>query len=406
MEMEGFYDWMKERRYSIVSARKLAIVVVCVSFVCYYVVFPTLVVLWKLVRVPYLLPVMDIGEDQWIPKKAEERIPAILHGLTPDSTHGVPLEWETSYDSCHGIHHRYDDTYSWKLYNDDDMRAFMRQNYGWFLETYDAYPNNIQRVDAARYFIVRHYGGIYLDLDVGCKRSLDNLRRMDGVGMIVPATSPMGVSNDFFMAAVDHPFMIFLTERLQSAASACWWSSYLSVMFSTGPAFMSLALYDYISSHGDTAYGSNMNSDAGIGIVDHLDYTRTLFFHLEGSSWITGDGKIIMYVFNHLSFVVLMTLLIFALLYYRGWQVVKQQEMKNVNGFFDFSGIVLRAAAEEVSSKATNTRVRLVEKYHQSSARLLGTLGRKHSSEKAAKDKRKKKEREKKRERENQVSIV
>ena len=134
---------------------------------CWYAIMPGMLVLYKLLRVPHLLPEVDIGKDQWVPKKADERIPAILHGLTPDSTHGVPLEWETSYDSCHGIHRRYGTTYSWKLYTDSDMRAFMKENYGWFLKTYDAYPYNIQRVDAARYFIIRHYDGIYLDLDVG-----------------------------------------------------------------------------------------------------------------------------------------------------------------------------------------------------------------------------------------------
>ena len=341
---------------------------------CWYAIIPGMLVLYKLLRVPHLLPEVDIGKDQWVPKKADERIPAILHGLTPDSTHGVPLEWETSYDSCHGIHRRYGTTYSWKLYTDSDMRAFMKENYGWFLKTYDAYPYNIQRVDAARYFIIRHYGGIYLDLDVGCKRSLDNLRRNDGVGMVVPATSPMGVSNDFFMAAVDHPFMIFLTERLMSRASSCWWSSYLSVMFSTGPAFMSLALYDYISSHNEAIDGSGTDLDAGIGVLAHKDYTRTLFFHLEGSSWITGDGLVIMYLFNHLAFVVFVVLLAFGLLYLRGWQISTQRKMKNVDNIFTFSGIVLRLALDEMSAKTTRSQGRLKEGYKASKARLLGSF--------------------------------
>ena len=37
--------------------------------------------------------------------------------------------------------------------------------YEWFLETWDAYPYNIERADAIRYFVLHHYGGIYLDLD-------------------------------------------------------------------------------------------------------------------------------------------------------------------------------------------------------------------------------------------------
>ena len=37
--------------------------------------------------------------------------------------------------------------------------------YPWFLETWDAYPFNIERADAIRYFVLAHYGGVYIDLD-------------------------------------------------------------------------------------------------------------------------------------------------------------------------------------------------------------------------------------------------
>ncbi|KAJ3896091.1 hypothetical protein GG344DRAFT_72572 [Lentinula edodes] len=37
------------------------------------------------------------------------------------------------------------------------------------------YKYAIQRADAIRYFVLHHYGGVYLDLDVGCLRPLDPL---------------------------------------------------------------------------------------------------------------------------------------------------------------------------------------------------------------------------------------
>lgn len=37
--------------------------------------------------------------------------------------------------------------------------------YPWFLETFDGYPYPIQRADAIRYFVLHHFGGIYIDLD-------------------------------------------------------------------------------------------------------------------------------------------------------------------------------------------------------------------------------------------------
>lgn len=43
--------------------------------------------------------------------------------------------------------------------------ALTHLRYEWFLETWDAYPFNIERADAIRYFVLHHYGGIYIDLD-------------------------------------------------------------------------------------------------------------------------------------------------------------------------------------------------------------------------------------------------
>ena len=49
----------------------------------------------------------------------------------------------------------------------------MNKEYSSFLPVYESYPYNIQRVDAARYFILYHFGGVYLDLDIGCKSNRD-----------------------------------------------------------------------------------------------------------------------------------------------------------------------------------------------------------------------------------------
>jgi mannosyltransferase OCH1-like enzyme len=48
---------------------------------------------------------------------------------------------------------------SWKRAATDGSR------YPWFLETFDGYPYPIQRADAIRYFVLHHFGGIYIDLD-------------------------------------------------------------------------------------------------------------------------------------------------------------------------------------------------------------------------------------------------
>ena len=65
--------------------------------------------------------------------------------------------------------------WEYKLWTDDDNRKFIEQNYPYFLETYDNYDKNIKRVDAVRYFLLYHYGGIYIDMDMTTIKKLDNL---------------------------------------------------------------------------------------------------------------------------------------------------------------------------------------------------------------------------------------
>ncbi len=52
-----------------------------------------------------------------------------------------------------------------KLWTDASSREFIAAEYPWFLDTFDGYDHNIQRADAIRYFVLAHFGGIYIDLD-------------------------------------------------------------------------------------------------------------------------------------------------------------------------------------------------------------------------------------------------
>lgn len=55
--------------------------------------------------------------------------------------------------------------YTHMLWTDEKGRKLIEEHYPWFLPTYDGYEHNINRADAARYFILHHYGGVYADLD-------------------------------------------------------------------------------------------------------------------------------------------------------------------------------------------------------------------------------------------------
>ncbi|KAK2466290.1 hypothetical protein APHAL10511_001932 [Amanita phalloides] len=184
--------------------------------------------------------------------------------------------------------------YEYMLWTDAASRDFIAKHYSWFLDTFDHYPYNIQRADAIRYFVLYHYGGIYLDLDVGCNRPLDPLLVHQ---VILPKTIPVGLSNDLMFSEKSHPFLKQTIHNL-IAFNYNWILNYPTVMFSTGPMFLSMQYGLYVSKYPATAnseirilpktlYGKNANpGEAPI----------SFFSHYYGSSWHSDDAAFISFL--------------------------------------------------------------------------------------------------------------
>lgn len=131
----------------------------------------------------------------------------------------------------------------WTLmrWTDNSSRQLIAEHYPWFLTTYDAYPSYIQRCDAARYFVVYHYGGVYADLDIECFQPFAPVlsgRRLvlsykQGVNM------SRGLVNAIFASEARHPFwqLVFeqLSERASQGAAA---ATHVEVIRSTGPGLL------------------------------------------------------------------------------------------------------------------------------------------------------------------------
>ncbi|KAG9317424.1 hypothetical protein JVU11DRAFT_1623 [Chiua virens] len=216
-----------------------------------------------------------------------ERIPRILHQTWKSET--LPPKWKNISEACRDMMNDYE----YMLWTDASSREFIAEYYPWFLDTFDNYEYVIQRADVIRYFVLHHYGGIYLDLDIGCVRPLDPLLVYP---VILPKTIPVGVSNDLIFAEKRHPFFAQTIHNLVTFDHD-WLLNYPTVMFSTGPMFLSAQYSIYTSSHpitpdkpGDvrilpkSLYGKN----AKPGEAPH-----SFFTHFYGSSWHADDAPFI-----------------------------------------------------------------------------------------------------------------
>ncbi|PWZ00781.1 hypothetical protein BCV70DRAFT_100948 [Testicularia cyperi] len=243
-------------------------------------------------------PWRDNSVKAWDPSNPPEKIPRIIHQTWKDDH--LPPRWQAIRDECAAMH----PDYEYKLWTDADSRKFIAQHYEWFLPVFDGYPYPIQRADAIRYFVLHHYGGIYMDLDIGCLRRFDPLLRFE---VVLPKTIPVGVSNDVMLSAKGHPFMDQLIHNLVTFNHQ-YLTNYPTVMFSTGPMFVSASYGLYVDVHGPATPSTPKQPDAGFRGVRVLpkslygknvkpsEAPDSFFSHFYGSSWHANDAGFLIFL--------------------------------------------------------------------------------------------------------------
>ncbi|CAG8951139.1 hypothetical protein HYFRA_00006537 [Hymenoscyphus fraxineus] len=145
-----------------------------------------------------------------------QRIPKIIHHIwhvwnvgDDADNQAMPGDWSIMRDGCKELNPGWE----FKLWTTKSSGEFIAGSYPWFLNTYDGYKYPVQRVDTVRYFLMRHYGGIYMDLDNGCNANLNPT-------LYYPAFLMDGgrgvLNNNILGAAPNHPFWELLTDSLIS----------------------------------------------------------------------------------------------------------------------------------------------------------------------------------------------
>ncbi|KAL6706800.1 hypothetical protein ACN47E_005136 [Coniothyrium glycines] len=191
--------------------------------------------------------------------------------------------------------------YEIRMWNATSARAFLETEYAWFLPTYDGYRYPIQRIDALKYFALYHFGGVYMDLDISCRRPLDPLLEFPAW---YPEASPLGVNNDLMATAAQHPTMKRMIERL-AAYNQNWLFPYLTIFWSTGPHFTSEILRElYRESDMRQPSGQSSKKDADPNtffVLPQIFYSEqyTFFGHSPGGTWHGSDVAVILWFVAH-----------------------------------------------------------------------------------------------------------
>lgn len=144
---------------------------------------------------------------------------------------------------------KYNNQYEYVLWDDEDNRKFIEENFLDFLPIYDNYDVNIKRVDAVRYFYLYKYGGIYADIDFECLKSFDDIMDQDSVDIVLGSLDFPNV-NEYHLHSIPNAIMI-------SKKQSDFWEFVIAVLknignvndlppeASTGPVLLKLCLIFY-----------------------------------------------------------------------------------------------------------------------------------------------------------------
>lgn len=172
-------------------------------------------------------------------------IPKIIHQIWSDIYRPLPRNLEAlgeTWKNCHP---------EWKymLWNEERMSQFITENFPEYLETYNAFPYNVQRWDAIRYLILYKMGGMYVDFDYECFECFDQLldgkkccfsREPDAHIMSPPFDSQNYFNNALIACEPQNPFIGEVIQKVFSG-NGCQFTEEnkgMHVLFTTGPQML------------------------------------------------------------------------------------------------------------------------------------------------------------------------
>jgi len=236
-------------------------------------------------------------------------IPKIIHQTW--KTNDIPDEWTLAVDSCKTINN-----YKYVLWTDKTMLIFMKKEYPNYVDLYNNYTYNIQRCDAFRYFVLYKYGGIYLDMDIICKKKFDMLLKYD---LVLAKSSNVSISytNAFFMAKPKNEFIKYCIDNLiPNKNNMFFLGKHISIMCSTGPLYLTNMINNYKLKNIHNYYILTKNEFSGDCNVCNENICKggTYLSHVKGNSWHSIDSTIYNNIFCNYKIILLCTSIIIIFL--------------------------------------------------------------------------------------------
>ena len=165
--------------------------------------------------------------------------PRIIHQCFFGLDGPLPETWKYNSDLWQEKH----PDYEYKMWDLESSRNLIKEVDPSFLPVFDGYEYWVQKADSIRYFILYKYGGVYADLDLIPKHSIEELLKIyekDPVVDILLATSQQknDATNFFMVSKKGVPAWLDIIEVMKERSLKKYKNKYATVYNTTGPNLM------------------------------------------------------------------------------------------------------------------------------------------------------------------------
>lgn len=176
-----------------------------------------------------------------------DEIPKIIHQMAPADK----SKWHAIWHKCHATWQNQFSDFVHMMWTDEAIDDLIKSRVPSFYDAFKQYPANIYRFDAARYFILYFYGGIYADMDTECVKNFYNLLPRGKVSLstntpnitTIAVTDLAGApySNNLMASPAHHMFWDVVIDELRVRHKSSEQET-MEVFGVTGPLMMAHAI--------------------------------------------------------------------------------------------------------------------------------------------------------------------
>ena len=241
-------------------------------------------------------------------------IPNVIHQIWIQGRDKIPDELQEHYRSCRKINNNFRHI----LWDETKILDFLNKKYGSkFVELYHFYKVPAQKADFARYAILYIYGGIYLDMDMICKKNLTGFLSNDFfcTDYILLPDLFRRYLNGIIGSKPKHLVFLFIFDNLfQRKLQAD------DVTYSTGTNLFYDSIQEYLDSTGNNditiidkkyLHPCNMYDDENC----HKTCLDCYIVHTNYSSW-NPQIRLLKTIRKHIKIIIPIVIIIIILLYF------------------------------------------------------------------------------------------